>query len=338
MGRFRSGSTLVWNLFRNTPGYTAYYEPFHPHLLQHIGSARVSENHAGVSGSYWREYACLVDFESYFDPRFAYRQLSMEEDTSGDSMLRYLNYLIESATSPAVLLQLNRGDFRVRWLKARYPEGKFLHIHRDVRQSWISSRRHLSSTEFDKPTHPDAYELFQWVIALADVFPFLIEEGIPESSFTWHYYLWRLSFLSLSRNCEVSIDYDKDTRIGGQGILTKLSEAGLIEAEASHLAGLIKEPKFHDTSLLKPRTGYEQIEANCEAKLKQLGLAGNFGRMCLSEIRTRYDWAAVPEPCSRISSLAIALLEEYNRTMEYLVKIDNLRRDSRLVRLFKRLL
>src|SRR5439155_18080217 len=26
-GRFRSGSTLLWNLFRNVPGCTAYYEP-----------------------------------------------------------------------------------------------------------------------------------------------------------------------------------------------------------------------------------------------------------------------------------------------------------------------
>ena len=26
-GRFRSGSTLLWNLFRNTLGVTSYYEP-----------------------------------------------------------------------------------------------------------------------------------------------------------------------------------------------------------------------------------------------------------------------------------------------------------------------
>jgi hypothetical protein len=26
-GRFRSGSTLMWSLFRNVPGCTAFYEP-----------------------------------------------------------------------------------------------------------------------------------------------------------------------------------------------------------------------------------------------------------------------------------------------------------------------
>src|SRR5437868_4059285 len=26
-GRFRSGSTLLWNIFRHTPGCTSYYEP-----------------------------------------------------------------------------------------------------------------------------------------------------------------------------------------------------------------------------------------------------------------------------------------------------------------------
>ncbi len=29
--RFRSGSTLLWNLFRNTPEETAYYEPLRSH-------------------------------------------------------------------------------------------------------------------------------------------------------------------------------------------------------------------------------------------------------------------------------------------------------------------
>jgi hypothetical protein len=27
-GRFRSGSTLLWNIFRNIEGFNAYYEPF----------------------------------------------------------------------------------------------------------------------------------------------------------------------------------------------------------------------------------------------------------------------------------------------------------------------
>ena len=32
-GRFRSGSTLLWNLFRHCDGVTAYYEPFNRRRL-----------------------------------------------------------------------------------------------------------------------------------------------------------------------------------------------------------------------------------------------------------------------------------------------------------------
>src|SRR5437763_16548303 len=31
-GRFRSGSTLLWNIFRHIPGCTAYYEPLNERM------------------------------------------------------------------------------------------------------------------------------------------------------------------------------------------------------------------------------------------------------------------------------------------------------------------
>jgi len=55
--RFRSGSTLLWNLFRHMPGITAYYEPLHP-TLQLPSAARVpvgDPTHYGVD-NYWSEY------------------------------------------------------------------------------------------------------------------------------------------------------------------------------------------------------------------------------------------------------------------------------------------
>jgi hypothetical protein len=338
LGRFRSGSTLVWNLLRNVPGYTAYYEPFHPHLLHQIGSSSIAESHSRITGPYWEEYASLRDIGQYYEQRFAFRQLSMEKDARDEPMRRYLDYLIESAAGTAVALQLNRGDFRIRWLKNEYPAASFLHVHRDARQSWISSRRHLEPEDFDRPTHPDAYELFQWVLALSDVFPFLIEEGVPESSYSWFYYLWRLSFLSLSRNCEFSIDYDEDLKEGGAGLLAKLTGAGLAGDDPSALARFIDRAGVHDTSVFRPTKGYGPIEETCEQRLKQLGLVQDFGELSLQDIRKHYGWRLEPGHFDQMQSLAVALLEEYNRTMDYIVKIDNLRRDSFLARLLGRFL
>jgi hypothetical protein len=59
-GRFRSGSTLLWNLFRNINGMTAYYEPFNERRWfdPHVRGARVDPTHKNVD-EYWREYEGL---------------------------------------------------------------------------------------------------------------------------------------------------------------------------------------------------------------------------------------------------------------------------------------
>jgi hypothetical protein len=43
--RFRSGSTLLWNMFRRLRGYRAYYEPCHPNLLAHIQFTKPMASH-----------------------------------------------------------------------------------------------------------------------------------------------------------------------------------------------------------------------------------------------------------------------------------------------------
>lgn len=55
--RFRSGSTLLWNLFRHVPGCTAYYEPLNERRWFDPASRgdRVDKTHVGVE-DYWREY------------------------------------------------------------------------------------------------------------------------------------------------------------------------------------------------------------------------------------------------------------------------------------------
>jgi hypothetical protein len=49
-GRFRSGSTLLWNLFRNLEGITAYYEPFNERRWfdPHTRGDRVDPTHKKV--------------------------------------------------------------------------------------------------------------------------------------------------------------------------------------------------------------------------------------------------------------------------------------------------
>ena len=64
--RFRSGSTLLWNIFRNRKGKTAYYEPFNERRWfdPEARSSRVDATHRGVS-DYWREYDGLGELAQH---------------------------------------------------------------------------------------------------------------------------------------------------------------------------------------------------------------------------------------------------------------------------------
>jgi hypothetical protein len=56
-GRFRSGSTFLWNIFRHIEGMTAYYEPFNERRWfdPRLRGDRVDQKHKYVE-DYWREY------------------------------------------------------------------------------------------------------------------------------------------------------------------------------------------------------------------------------------------------------------------------------------------
>jgi hypothetical protein len=66
-GRFRSGSTLLWNIFRNLPDCTAYYEPHNERRWfdpQSRGS-HTDPSHRQVS-DYWLEYQGLEELGHYY--------------------------------------------------------------------------------------------------------------------------------------------------------------------------------------------------------------------------------------------------------------------------------
>ena len=66
-GRFRSGSTLLWNIFRSMGPATSYYEPFNERRWfdKLSRGTRVDSTHRGVS-DYWAEYEGLEILSKYY--------------------------------------------------------------------------------------------------------------------------------------------------------------------------------------------------------------------------------------------------------------------------------
>ena len=96
--RFRSGSTLLWQVFRNVRGATAFYEPhngrrwFDPRHLD----TRVDSTHRGVD-NYWREYEGMEALGAWHQASWGTKQLYMAPTFRDADMRAYLDYLVAHA-------------------------------------------------------------------------------------------------------------------------------------------------------------------------------------------------------------------------------------------------
>ncbi len=196
--RFRTGSTLLWNLFRHVSGCTSYYEPFNERRWFDSSSHgdRIDPTHLGAS-EYRREYQNLSHLARYYDERWINEHLFMDERFHAPRMQAYVKALIDAAPGRAVL-QFNRVDFRLRWLRARFPTAVIIHLYRHPREQWISSLiepsripREITVREF--ASH-DRFYLLNWARDLSYDFPFLHPDN-AEHPYELFYLLWRLSYV-----------------------------------------------------------------------------------------------------------------------------------------------
>lgn len=140
VGRFRSGSTMVWQLFRQQPGWTTYLEPLHEHLLGHVAAepGPVDPTHLGVS-DYWREYRALprTQLEALARPWFGRSRFRLRADDVADDLAAYVGFLVASA--PRVMLKFTRAEFRTPWLRHAFPDATIVQLIRSPRALWTSS-------------------------------------------------------------------------------------------------------------------------------------------------------------------------------------------------------
>lgn len=141
VGWWRSGTTFLWNLLRQDPRYTGYFEPFHPHLDVHLAEGRdddVDPTHRGVE-DYWTEYRDLPrdPLQEAWRPWFGRSRLHLDAEEDARDLRAYVDLLVDEADARPVL-KVVRGPFRARWLRAAYPEATLVHVVRNPRSVWTS--------------------------------------------------------------------------------------------------------------------------------------------------------------------------------------------------------
>lgn len=239
-GRFRSGSTALWNVFRESNSFHAYYEPFNERqwFNPKMRGDYVDSSHINVK-DYWSEYEGLERLVDVFDERWPFESLYMSEFSQDRRMYDYVRTLIDS-TNKTPVLQFNRIDFRLPWFKKYFRESFFLHLYRNPRDQWCSflvDKNKMNAKEVET-TYEDNFYLYHWARDLANVFPELTNYRKMHPYFLF-YLIWRLSYMYGQFYCDMSVSYEELAN-NPKNILDKVyQEMGLDSEEVIELSKLI---------------------------------------------------------------------------------------------------
>lgn len=209
--RFRSGSTYLWTLLHHLGPFTVYYEPLHERRWFEDGvrDVPIDASHIGMT-SYHTNYEGLESLAHLYDERWTSRRLFMEAGATDRKLQAYIQTLIDRADRQPVL-QFNRVDFRLPWLRRNFSQARIFHLYRSPREQWVSSLRgedlplHVTLADF-KPF--DYFYLLPWWRDLRRVFDALrgYKHAHPYRAF---YLLWRLSYLMARQYADVSVAYEQ---------------------------------------------------------------------------------------------------------------------------------
>ena len=286
---------MLWNLFNQLPDYCAWYEPLHPNLLTHIKYVKPKEDHIGID-DYWRNYAALPDLAQHHQSAFGQNTLFMEKYVKWTELEDYINYLIANSQGKIPVLQFNRMDLRLGWLKNTFPNATIIHIKRQPYPLWLSCRKHLPTMACKvNESHPDAYDLMQWSADLSLTFP-MLQAKKNRHSYYRHYFIWKLAQLIADGSADVFLRLEEDFHHSSQG-LEKLAQLFNWSAENKKLAQtFILQPE--PNQLLDEKTEVQQaIEQQVDAQFAALGLTSYLPSSPLmsTKLENKKAWLKYPQ-------------------------------------------
>jgi hypothetical protein len=274
-GRFRSGSTLLWNLFRNIEGCTSYYEPFNERRWFDPASrgSHIDPTHRHAE-EYWREYEGLAHLGEYYREDWIDHNLYMDAHAWDPGMKRYVELMVERAPGRPVL-QFNRIDFRLPWFRQNFPNAAVIHLYRHPRDQWCSALMDIGCFAKDAPMNEfpqhDRFYLLSWARDLKYQFPFLDERAVSHP-YQLFYCLWKLSYLFGRAYAHHSLAFEHLVEDPERELRELLRNVNITPAEPQKLTGIIERPSLGKWRKYADDEWFRRHETVCETTLADFGL------------------------------------------------------------------
>jgi hypothetical protein len=279
VGRFRSGTTVIWNVLRHIPGVRPYYEPCHDSLLEHLRlNSSPDPTHVRVS-EYWKEYApIMANLPRYYRKEFGIERLCLPEGAEHAELKDYLDFLLASgSTDEIACLKLNRMDLRLPWLRNNFPDTPVVYIYRDPRDQWVSIFRAEHGTAIDDPYLNTGYDLMIWS---ANLFPYVPRLGSStiSSSYERHYLIWRISLELAKVYADCIINFEQELQDEPErGLVKLLHMLGRDDDAHRDLRDLIVSAKRNTWEAYHQAHWFADIEGRCDRYLEEAGILRQIG-------------------------------------------------------------
>ncbi|WP_206028659.1 sulfotransferase [Thalassoroseus pseudoceratinae] len=297
--RFRSGSTFLWNLFRHLPNCTAYYEPFNDRRWFDPESrgSRVDTTHRAVD-DYWREYDGLEHLAEFYQFDWIQRRLFMPAVAVDPRMHRYIRELVDAASGLPVL-QFNRVDFRLPWLRRQFPEAKIIQLIRHPRDVWNSMTAPYREVKLDDRLGDfdlfDLYSLGLWVQDLKLAFPFL-HDAENEHPYRAAYLIWKLSCQFGQQYADGCYRYEDLIGQPLHYLREMFSVAGVTDIPWEELLALVKPPTPDRWRGYADEAWFQAHEAECDQRFAAFFGAGTLEHHPSTEITPKAQAAENAAP------------------------------------------